>query len=121
MSLQHLADSNKRLEQYRNSKLKFSQRLADAVAKWTGSWSFLLIHLLGFVLWLAFGFNFNFLTLIVSFEAILLMNILLMSQNLQAQKDELRDEADYQADLQSAQAVEELKQSIKELQKKLKS
>ena len=59
-------------------------------------------------LWLAFGLNFNFLTLVVSFEAILLMNILLMAQNRQARGDELRDEADYQADKHSADKMDEL-------------
>ena len=86
------------LEQFRKTDLKRSEKLADLIAKWAGSWSFLILHILGFILWLAFDLNFNFLTLIVSFEAILLMNILLMAQNRQAKKDNLRDEADYQAE-----------------------
>ena len=99
---------HKRLEKYRQAKLKKSERLSDLIAAWCGSWSFLLLHLIGFLLWLAFGLNFNFLTLVVSFEAILLINILLMAQNRQARGDELRDEADYQADKHSADKMDEL-------------
>ncbi|HLC63886.1 MAG TPA: DUF1003 domain-containing protein [Patescibacteria group bacterium] len=104
---------HQRLEEYRQAKLKKTERAADLIAKWCGSWSFLIIHIIGFILWLAFNLNFNFLTLIVSFEAILLMNILLMAQNRQSKKDELRDEADYQADKHSADKMDELIELLK--------
>ncbi|PIT90601.1 MAG: hypothetical protein COU22_01220, partial [Candidatus Komeilibacteria bacterium CG10_big_fil_rev_8_21_14_0_10_41_13] len=90
-------DYHQRLEKYRQAKLKKSELASDAIAKWCGSWSFLILHIIGFIIWLSVKWNFNILTLIVSFEAILLMNILLMSQNRQAKQDDLRDEADYQA------------------------
>lgn len=111
---------HQRLEHYRKSSLKKSEKAADLIAKWTGSWYFLFFHIIGFILWLAFGLNFNFLTLIVSFEAILLMNILLMAQNRQAKKDDLRDEADYQADKSSQETITEIKTIVQDLQKKLK-
>ena len=104
---------HERLEQYRERRLSKTERAADLIGKWCGSWSFLIIHLLGFGLWLILRLDTILLTLIVSFEAIILMNILLMSQNRQAKKDELRDEADYQADKQAAEAIEELKRMIK--------
>lgn len=111
---------HQRLEQYRRAKLKKSEKTADLIAKWCGSWSFLIIHIIGFILWLAFDLNFNFLTLIVSFEALLLMNILLMAQNRQAKKDEFRDEADYQADKHSAEKMDELEAIIKNIEKRIK-
>jgi uncharacterized membrane protein len=109
---------HRRLEQFRKVNLKKSEKASDIIARWTGSWNFLLIHLAGFILWFVLKFNVELLTLIVSFEAILLMNILLMAQNRQAKKDELRDEADYQADKQAAEAVEEIKQIVRELKNK---
>ena len=113
-------DYHKRLEQFRKANLKSSEKAAGLIAKWTGSWSFLFLHIIGFILWLAFGLNFNFLTLIVSFEAILLMNILLMTQNRQAEKDDLRDEADYQADKSSQETITEIKTIVQDIQKKFK-
>lgn len=113
-------DYHQRLEQFRQTRLKTTERAADLVAHWCGSWSFLIIHLIGFVLWFAFRLDFNFLTLVVSAEAILLMNILLMAQNRQSKKDDLRDEADYQADKHAAQGIDEIKKIVKDIQKKLK-
>jgi len=113
-------DYHQRLEQFRETGLKRSEKAADLIAKWTGSWSFLFLHIIGFILWLAFGLNFNFLTLIVSFEAILLMNILLRAKNRQAKKDDLRDEADYQADKSSQEITAEIKTIVQDIQKKLK-
>jgi len=109
---------HQRLERFRKSRLKTSEKIADLVARWCGSWSFLLLHLFGFVLWFALRLNFNFLTLIVSAEAIILMNVLLMSQNRQAKKDDLRDEADYQADRNAEEGIDEIKKIVKDIQKK---
>ncbi|MBU1130855.1 DUF1003 domain-containing protein [Patescibacteria group bacterium] len=111
---------HQRLEQFRRTRLKTTEKTADLVARWCGSWSFLIIHLIGFILWLSFNLNFNFLTLIVSFEAILLMNVLLMAQNRQAKKDDLRDEADYQADKHAAKGIDEIKKNVQDIQSKLK-
>lgn len=93
-------------------------RIADLVAKWTGSWTFLLLHLLWFGLWLWYRLNINALTLIVSLEAIILMNVLLMAQNRQNEASEKRVEADYQIDAKSAKDIEEVKELVKKIQKK---
>lgn len=111
---------HQRLEQFRKTNLKRSEKTADLVARWTGSWSFLILHIIGFALWLIIGLNFNFLTLIVSFEAILLMNILLMTQNRQAKKDDLRDEADYQTDRHAENGIDEIRKMVKDIQRKIK-
>ncbi len=113
-------DYHRRLEKFRRANLTKSERMADLIAAWTGSWSFLFLHLLGLILWFFFKLNFNYLTLVVSFEAIVLMNILLMAQNRQALKDELRDEADYQADKNSELEINEIKKIVLEIQKRRK-
>ncbi len=90
-----------------------------------GSWLFLVLHVIWFLVWLAFDIDINMLTMIVSLEAIILMILLLMAQNKQNMRDDIRDEADLQADLRSAELSEEilkeiknLKRSIRELKKK---
>ncbi len=86
--------------------------LADKISEWCGSWSFLLIHVIWFVWWFIAKYEINTLTMVVSLEAIILMAILLMTQNRAAGRDDLRDEADYQADIHSEQMINEIKDII---------
>ncbi len=109
-----------RLEQYKKSGLKTTEKAADSIATWSGSWNFLMLHIIWFALWLALQLNVGLLTLIVSLEAIILMNVLLMAQTRQAKKDDLRDEADYQADKHTADKMDELIRTIKRIEKKIK-
>ena len=99
-------------------------KLADSMNSMVGSWVFLVIHIIWFVVWLAWNIDINMLTMIVSLEAIILMILLLMDQNRQSFRDNLRDEADLQADLQSVdladkilREVRSLKQDVKDLKK----
>lgn len=94
-------------------------RLADWLATWCGSWSFFNLHIIWFAVWLIFKLDINELTLIVSLEAIILMAVLLMAQNREAEKDNIRDEADYHADLNSEKHIREVKSTIRALEKKL--
>lgn len=58
--------------------------------------------------------------MIVSLEAIILMILLLMAQNRQSIKDDLRDEADLQADLESIELEKQVLKEVKALRKELK-
>lgn len=109
---------HKRLEQYRRQKMNISEKIADFISDFCGSWYFFIFHLLWFAVWLLLSFDHTILTLIVSLEAILLMNILLMAQNRQIKKDDLRDETDYQADKHAELMTDEIRKIIKEIQKK---
>lgn len=93
------------------------EKLADKISAWCGSWSFLLLHIIWFSWWFVAKYNINVLTMIVSLEAILLMAILLMTQNRAAKIDDLRDEADYQADISSERIVSEIKDMLAEIKK----
>lgn len=93
------------------------EKLADKISEWCGSWSFLLLHIIWFSWWFVAKYNINVLTMIVSLEAILLMAILLMTQNRAAKIDDLRDEADYQADISSERIVSEIKDMLAEIKK----
>ncbi|MCF7820379.1 MAG: DUF1003 domain-containing protein [Candidatus Pacebacteria bacterium] len=99
-------------------KSKFN--FIDSLNKWVGSWSFLVIHVIWFYIWLHYRLDINSLTMIVSLEAIILMILLLMAQNRQSIKDDLRDEADLQADLESIELEKQVLKEVKALRKELK-
>ena len=100
-------------------ELPWYDKLADKLASWCGSWSFFNLHIIWFAVWLIYKWDINLLTMIVSLEAIILMAVLLMAQNRQAEKDDIRDEADYQADIKSEKNTREVKSMIRQLEKKL--
>lgn len=70
-------------------------RAADLVTSFVGSWLFVAIHAIWFILWIALHvepFPFGLLTLLVSLEAIFLSTFVMMSQNRASQKDHIRDD-----------------------------
>jgi uncharacterized membrane protein len=88
-------------------------RIADALTAFSGSVSFVYVHIGWFVLWLlinlgVFGaalefdpFPFGLLTLIVSLEAIFLSTFVLISQNRQTARADVRSELDYETNVRS--------------------
>lgn len=91
----------------------FGDKLADKVTAIAGSTIFLLLNVIWFVAWVAvntgtFGddlifdeYPFGFLTMVVSLEAIILSVFVLISQNRQSERAEIRAELDYLTDLQA--------------------
>ena len=91
----------------------FGDKLADKVTAIAGSTPFLLINVIWFVTWIllntgVFGkdkifdeYPFGFLTMVVSLEAIILAVFVLISQNRQSKRAEIRAELDYITDLQA--------------------
>ena len=88
-------------------------RIADVLTAFSGSIAFVYLHVAWFLLWLlanrgAFGarfvfdpFPFGLLTLVVSLEAIFLSTFVLISQNRQAARADLRSELDYETNVRS--------------------
>jgi uncharacterized membrane protein len=91
----------------------FGDKLADKVTTSVGSSAFLVLNIIWFTIWILintgqFGeqyvfdeYPFGFLTLAVSLEAIILAVFVLISQNRQAERSEIRSELDYVTDLQA--------------------
>ena len=70
-------------------------KIADVTTTFVGSWTFLILHVLWFAVWIIFRvepFPFGLLTMIVSLEAIFLSTLVMMSQNRQADRDRKRDD-----------------------------
>ena len=88
-------------------------KLADNVTAIAGSTAFLGLNVFWFVAWVVINtgflghqyifdeYPFGFLTMVVSLEAIILAVFVLISQNRQSRRSEIRAELDYLADLQS--------------------
>lgn len=100
-------------------KLTFGQRLADTIAAFSGSISFLILNAVFFAAWILINavpslvfdpYPFGLLTMIVSLEAIFLSIFVLVSQNRQAEKDRIRNELDYQVNLKAELGVSTLLQ-----------
>src|SRR3989440_6269744 len=96
------------------SSLKRTQdRAADAVTSFAGSLNFVYLHSVWFGIWIVLNiglvgaavefdrYPFGLLTMIVSLEAIFLSTFVMVSQNRQAMRTEVRSQLDFEANLRS--------------------
>lgn len=94
-------------------------RVADWVANFSGSITFLVLHVFIFAIWISlnigvlpFGdfdpFPFGLLTMAVSLEAIILSTLLLFSSNRQAARDRIRGDIEYEVNLKAELEVAHL-------------
>jgi uncharacterized membrane protein len=70
-------------------------KAADVITGFVGSWLFVGIHTVWFVLWIVIRnepFPYGLLTLLMSLEAIFLSTFVMMSQNRSAHRDHIRDD-----------------------------
>ncbi|MGI8587124.1 MAG: DUF1003 domain-containing protein [Chloroflexia bacterium] len=112
-----------------SAKVSTGQRVADAIAAFSGSLRFLIINAAIFALWivvnlpgspLAFDpFPFGFLTMSVSLEAIFLAIFVLISQNRQADKDRVKADLDYRVNLKAELEIGILLKDMREIQDRL--
>ena len=99
-------------------KYTLGQRAADAIAKFAGSWAFILSLCGVLVLWmimnilLAAGafdpYPFILLNLVLSCVAAIQAPLIMMSQNRQEEKDRRRAENDYKVNLKTEIMIEDL-------------
>ena len=90
----------------------FGQKVADGMAKFGGSWSFLFIFVIFIVVWVCINtflllkkpfdpYPFILLNLFLSCIAAIQAPIIMMSQNRQEEKDRVRSEGDYLVNLKA--------------------
>jgi uncharacterized membrane protein len=107
------------------STLTFGQRLADRIAVFGGSWTFILLFLGTLVAWIVLNtvvlghvgkpfdaYPYIFLNLILSMLAALQAPVIMMSQNRHAAKDRLAAEHDYEVNLKSELEILALHEKI---------
>lgn len=99
------------------------QRITDRVARFGGSWRFIIIFLFVLTLWIIFNvvalksvifdpYPFILMNLILSCIAALQAPIIMMSQNRQEEKDRKRSENDYLINLKAEMEIRSLNQKI---------
>ena len=108
-----------------NDNLTFGAKMADRIAKFAGSWTFILVFIGCLIAWIAINslmlagafdvYPFILLNLILSCVAALQAPVIMMSQNRQEEKDRLRSMNDYKTNLKSEIIVEDLHQKIDQL------
>lgn len=108
------------------AELTFGQRLADKVAAFGGSWTFIITFFSFILLWMLINiwflatkpfdpFPFILLNLILSCLAAIQAPIIMMSQNRQEQKDRQRGEHDYKINLKAELEIKLLSEKIDHL------
>lgn len=105
------------------------ERLADAIAAFSGSILFLFLNAAWFAFWIIWNtvpglrhfdpYPFGFLTMVVSLEAIFLSIFVLVSQNRQAAKDRLRADAEYEVNLKAELEIGHLHEKVDYLTEEL--
>jgi len=88
-------------------------RVADAITAFAGTMLFVYIHALWFAVWIALNegllgqagifdpYPYGLLTMIVSLEAIFLSTFVMVSQNRQAARENVRADLDFETNLRS--------------------
>lgn len=108
------------------AELTFGQRLADKVAAFGGSWTFIITFFSFILFWMLVNiwflatrpfdpFPFILLNLILSCLAAIQAPIIMMSQNRQEQKDRQRGEHDYKINLKAELEIKLLSEKIDHL------
>lgn len=113
-------------------RLTFGERIADRVASFGGSWTFIILF--GFILvtWMAVNayllaahpfdpYPFILLNLVLSTLAALQAPVIMMSQNRQATKDRLKADLDYQVNLKAELEVAQLHSKIDRIYEQMQS
>jgi CRP/FNR family cyclic AMP-dependent transcriptional regulator len=99
------------------------QRVADWIAEFSGSMTFLALNFIWFAFWIAINqlpmglpkfdpYPFGLLTMIVSLEAIFLSIFVLISQNRQSEKDHVKSDLEYQVNLKAELEVAQLHHKV---------
>lgn len=114
------------LQDSSDNKITFGQNLADKVAEFGGSWTFIISFFSFIVIWILINawviinkpfdpYPFILLNLILSCLASIQAPIIMMSQNRQEQKDRLRAEHDYKINLKAELEIKLLNEKIDNL------
>jgi uncharacterized membrane protein len=112
----------------------FAQRAADKLAKWAGSWTFIMFFIIFIGFWMFLNgyylinygsgkpldpFPFIMLNLILSCLAAFQAPVILMSQNRQSHLDRKRTEYDYAVNRKAEREIRELRKQMNRIERRL--
>jgi uncharacterized membrane protein len=109
-----------------DEKMTFGERIADLVARFGGSWTFIIWFMVFLFAWMGVNtvwilaappdpFPYIFLNLILSCLAALQAPVIMMSQNRQASKDRLQADQDYAVNIKAEFAIQQLHRKLDEM------
>jgi uncharacterized membrane protein len=111
------------IENVIEDRLTVGQRIADKIAVFGGSWTFIVTFFLFILAWMGINiwilatksfdpFPFILLNLILSCLAAIQAPVIMMSQNRKEQKDRIRSENDYKINLKAELEIKILSEKI---------
>jgi uncharacterized membrane protein len=119
----------RKLEELASAKRTLADRIAEFVANFCGSITFVWIHAVLFGVWIGWNllpklphfdpYPFIFLTLCVSLEAIFLSSFILISQNYEMRISERRNQLDLQINLLAEQENTKMLQLLDRMARKM--
>lgn len=114
-----------------DQQLTFAEKLADRIASFGGSWTFILIFAFAILLWVALNgvvltywhgafdpYPFILLNLFLSLVAAMQAPVIMMSQNRQAEKDRMHAAHDYEVNLKAEIEIMALHEKLDEMRVK---
>lgn len=113
-------------------RLTFAQRVADRVASFGGSWSFILIFFAIMLVWVVLNstallrdhfdpYPYILLNLALSMIAAIQAPVIMMSQNRQASKDRLKSDLDYEVNFKAELEVAHLHRKVDRMYERLEA
>lgn len=127
----HASQQLVRLRAMRNAnevierEAKFGERIADTVARFGGSWTFILSFFFGMIVYVFLQatlktrswdpYPYILLNLILSMLAAIQAPVIMMSQNRQDTKDRVRGELDYQVNRRAEAEIQNLSRKLNHL------
>jgi len=124
--------NNKKQQSISQVPLTFGQKAADFIAKWAGSWTFIISFFIFLGLWMAVNttwiifrdiwdpYPFILLNLALSCLAAIQAPIILMSQNRAAERDRQRAEYDYAVNRKAERGIQEIQKQLNRIERKIK-
>lgn len=117
------------VEEEIEEKLTVGQKLADKIAEFGGSWTFIIIFFLILLAWIIINsiilltksfdpYPYILLNLVLSCLAAIQAPIIMMSQNRKEDKDRLRSENDYKVNLKAELEIRHLHEKMDTLMQK---
>ncbi len=110
-------------------KKTFGQRAADRITRIVGSWTFIIIQSAFLVVWITLNvvawqkhwdpYPFILLNLMLSFQAAYTAPIILMSENMEAERDRFKAEKDFATNRKAEKEIEETQGRLENIEKNL--
>ena len=116
----------KNINDIADERMTLGERIADLVAHFGGSWTFIIAFFVFLLVWAGVNttyvlsnppdpYPFIFLNLILSCIAALQAPVIMMSQNRQAAKDRLQADQDFKVNVKAEFAIQQLHRKLDEL------